>query len=316
MKTLISLFTLAGTLAGVSIAQAEKFEWVDEPGKHSDLLFNGKKIVRYVYEPMDPENREATYKPFHHVYDSKGEGFLTKGPGGQYTHHRGIYFGFSKCKLPDGSGVDSWHCKGGYQQHAKVLAQSATDKAAVQKVAIEWRKDDGTVFINEERQLTFTPAQDGLHVDFQSTLKSPAGTVVLDGDPQHAGFQFRASNEVNDKSKGQTYYIRPGTGKGEPGKTINWGKGADDEDAGVTNLPWKGMSVVVGGERYTIVYLDSPDNPKPARYSERDYGRFGSYFVSEVTPEKPLAVNYGLFIATAELTPEKCQQLHDEKFDK
>ncbi|MFT5469619.1 MAG: hypothetical protein ACI8UO_004741 [Verrucomicrobiales bacterium] len=311
MKTSIFALTIAGLLGGSAFAD---FKWVDEAGKHTDLLFNGKKIVRYVYEGMNPEDRERTYKPFHHVYDSKGEGFLTKGPGGQYTHHRGIYFGFSKCKLPDGSGVDSWHCKGGYQQHSKVVEQIAKDDTATQTVEIEWRKDDGTVFIVESRTLTFTPAEDGLHVDFKSTLTSPEGTVKLDGDPQHAGFQFRASNEVSAKTKGQTIYTRPGTGAAKPGATINWGKDKGDDDSSVTNLPWKGMSVVVGGDRYTIVYLDSPDNPKPARYSERDYGRFGSYFVSEVSPDKPLTVNYGLFITAGELTPEKCQQLHTAKF--
>lgn len=313
MKISIISLTIAGLLSGGAFAE---LEWVDEAGKHTDLVHNGKKIVRYVYEPMDPEDRERTYKPFHHVYDSKGEGFLTKGPGGKYTHHRGIYFGFSKCKLPDGSGVDTWHSRGGYTEHVKLLEQKVEDGSAIQTVQIEWRKDDGTVFIVEKRTLTFTPAEDGLHVDFKSTLTSAEGKVVLDGDPQHAGFQFRASNEVNEKTANQTIYIRPETGEAEPGATINWGKGKGDDDSSVTNLPWKGMSVVVGGERYTIVYLDSPDNPKPARYSERNYGRFGSYFVSEVTPDKPLTVNYGLFITTGQLPAEKCQQLFEAKFGK
>ncbi len=311
MKTIALSLTVAALCAGSASAE---LKWIDEPGKHTDLTHNGKKIVRYVYEAMDPERRVETYKPFHHVYDSKGEGFLTKGPGGKYTHHRGIYFGFSRCTLPDKSKVDSWHCKGGYQQHKEIFEQTAKDDSAVQKALIEWRKDDGTVFLNEERQLTFTPKADGLHVDFTSTLKSPSGTAKLDGDPQHAGFQFRASNEVNEKTSKQTIYIRPGTGKAEPGATINW-KGKD-EDASVTNLPWKGMSVVVGGERYTVVYLDSPENPKPARYSERPYGRFGSYFVAEVTPEKPLTVNYGIVIAPGELTPEQCAAFYTAKFGK
>ena len=38
----------------------------------------------------------------------------------------------------------------------------------------------------------------------------------MDGDPQHAGFHFRAVNEV-DKNKDQTYFLRP-YGKGEMGK--------------------------------------------------------------------------------------------------
>ena len=33
------------------------------------------------------------------------------------------------------------------------------------------------------------------------------------------------------------------------------------------------MSFVLDGKRYSVVYLDHPDNPKEARQSERTYGR-------------------------------------------
>jgi hypothetical protein len=72
------------------------------------------------------------------------------------------------------------------------------------------------------------------------------------------------------------------------------------------------MSIVVGGKRYTILYLDHPQNPKPSRYSERDYGRFGSYFVADVSKEKPLDVKYRLWVQAGEMTVEQCEKLrHD-----
>ncbi len=285
------------------------FKWVDTQDKHTDLQFKGKNIARYVYEAMDPKNRERTYKPFHHVYDKDGKGFLTKGPGGRYTHHRGIYYGFSKCRAQnkDGKsvGVDTWHCRGGYQQHKDLLVQQADQKQALQKVAIEWRVDDGTVFAIEERQLRFSFAGDGaLVVDFESVLTSQQDKITVDGDPQHAGFQFRASNEVAATTKGQTYYMRPADGKDNPGKTKNWPANKDMKD-----LLWKGQSLVVGGNRYTTVYLDHPQNPKPSFYSERDYGRFGSYFKAEVAKNKPLKINYRLNIKAGERTPDECAAL-------
>ena len=98
-RTLL-LFALVSL--GLVNAFAEKgFQWKEDAGKHVDLLKDGKKIARYVYERMDPKDRERTYKPFHHVYQANGKDFLTKGPGGKYTHHRGIYFGFSKCTAQD-----------------------------------------------------------------------------------------------------------------------------------------------------------------------------------------------------------------------
>ncbi len=293
-------------------AQDSGFEWKDTEGKFADLTYNGQNIARYVYEAMDPERREETYKPFHHVYGSEGKDFITKGPGGRYTHHRGIYFGFSKCGLEGENGtIDTWHCKRGYQVHEAFLTEnSANSDEASQKVRIAWKKDDGTTFLTEERELTFRMGADNaLIVDFSSKLTTTLAKVHLDGDPQHAGFQFRASNEVAESTKGQTYYIRPESGKAEPGTTINLSKN-NRGDASITDLPWKAMSFIAGGQRYTTIYLDRPDNPKPATHSERDYGRFGSYFVADVTPDAPLAVNYRLIIQQGEVTPEECQALH------
>ncbi len=320
-KLLLPLFALA-LVPTASLKAADGFAWKDTPGKFTDLTFDGRPVARYVYERIDfssPERREETYKPFHHVYDAAGEHFLTKGPGGKFTHHRGIYFGFSKCRFSkDGKdvSVDTWHCKpgkgdqpGAHQTHEELLKQEADADSAVQRVRIDWHDNDGEVFAIEERQLTFSKADDGaLVVDFTSTVTPKLAKVTLDGDPQHAGFQFRASNEVAENTAKQTYYIRPGTGKAQPGQTINW---SDKNDTEATrDLPWKAMSFVVNGdERYTTVYLDHPENPKPARYSERDYGRFGSYFVKEITPDAPLTVNYRLVIGKGERTMESCDGL-------
>jgi hypothetical protein len=66
------------------------------------------------------------------------------------------------------------------------------------------------------------------------------------------------------------------------------------------------MSFVVGGKRYTCVYLDHPSNPKEARQSERTYGRVGTYFEYDLTKDKPLTVHYRLWVGEGELTAEQC----------
>ena len=315
---------LAAALSPLTLTAADGFSWKDTPGKHADLSYDGTPVARYVYERIDlssPERREETYKPFHHVYDAAGENFLTKGPGGKFTHHRGIYFGFSKCRFTKNGkeiSVDTWHCKAGkgdqpgaHQTHETFLSQEADADSAVQKALIHWHDNEGEVFAIEERELTFTKADDGaLVVDFTSTVTPQVEKLTLDGDPQHAGFQFRASNEVAESTAKKTYYLRPKTGKAQPGQTINW---SDKNDTEATrDLPWKAMSFVVNGnERYTAVYLDHPANPKPARFSERDYGRFGSYFVKEISPDSPLTVNYRLVIGKGERTAEECEALSE-----
>ena len=290
---------------------AGKFSWIESSSlnQHVDLLWEDQKIARYVFEKMNPKDRERTYKPFHHIFQSNGTDFLTKGPGGKYTHHRGIYFGFSKCSAMDGSGksvnVDTWHCKRAYQTHEKFINKTATKQKASHTAEISWRVDDGTVFATEHRTLEFSFIKEGsLQIDFQSNLSTNQKKVQLDGDAQHAGFQFRASNEVAAKTSKETYYIRPNEGIDAKGKTKNW-----PQDKEMTNLLWEAQSVVVGGDRYTTLYLNHPGNPKPSFHSERDYGRFGSYFKAEITPSNPLVVHYRLHIIQGEMSPKECEEL-------
>ena len=265
------------------------------------------------------QNKFETCKVFCHLYDPSGKVLLTNGPTVDspysketlFPHHRGLYYGFNQIRYGEGKKADTWHCHHGEsQQHVKVLSES-TDESGRQVVAINWHGQGGKVFIKEERTLQATCLPKGTMVDFVSTLKSATGGVVsLAGDPQHAGFQFRATNSVATKTKGQTYYLRA-DGKGKPGDYRNWDhrnlKAPQNKEC--ENRPWNAMSFVVEGKRYTALYLDFPDNPKPAHYSERDYGRFGSAFAAKVEPEKPLTVRYRLWLQEGEMTVEEMRKV-------
>ena len=133
-------------------------------------------------------------------------------------------------------------------------------------------------------------------VEFTSRLIPVKGVVRVDGDPQHAGLHFRADNEGAEKTFNETF-LRPG-GRGKPGETRNW---EPKTKQGQVNLPRDAMSFVVCGQRFTVAYLDHPFNPKQARGSERDYGRLGSYFVSEADRNKPLTVRYRVWLQSGEL---------------
>lgn len=311
--TILLFFTLILTF---NLAKAEEFSWHDTEGKHLDLKKGDRIIIRYQYEPIDastPERRAETYKPFHHVYDWEGKETITKGAGGKFPHHRGIYYGFSRCSYTDKSGkefnkIDTWHCKKAYQRHNYIMQQTADAEKANMISSISWFSNEGVEFAQEKRTMNVRfNEQEDLILDFFCFVAPLFPKMKLDGDPQHAGFQFRANNEVATSTAKQTYYIRPKTGKAEPGKTINWSAKNDTE--ATRNLPWKAMSFVTGGERYTTLYIDNKRNPKPARYGERDYGRFGSYFATEISQESPLIVQYTLIIRKGEMTPEEIEQL-------
>ncbi|MEM6278705.1 MAG: DUF6807 family protein [Verrucomicrobiota bacterium] len=314
-----SLFVLLLLAFFTSGSLRAEFSWKDEPGKHLDLTFGTRSIARYVYEPLDDsskERREETYKPFCHIYQwwSRDQ-YLTKGPGGKYTHHRGIYYGFSRISYTDAEGkahekVDTWHCRQAAQVHREFLSQEAGKETASFTSRIDWLGNDGKVFASEERTMTFSMKGSDIAVDFESTLAPTVASIQLDGDPQHAGFQFRASNSVFEETAKATYYIRPESGIGKPGVTINWSAKNDTEQT--RDLPWKGMAVRLKDKTYTVAYLDSPTNPKPARFSERDYGRFGSYFATEVTKEAPVTVKYRLIVRQGEMTPDEIEKLSVE----
>jgi hypothetical protein len=287
----------AGTTPGFAVTETA--------GRHVDLTLRGRPVLRYECAPLDDSTRarrEATYKVFHHLFADDGT-LVTKGPGGLYTHHRGLFYGFRRTTY-DGNEVDIWHCTGDTAQvHEKTLLSEAGPVLGRHRVVIAWLGKGKEVFAREERELTVWDVPGGRLVEFASVLRPVKGAVKVDGDPQHAGFHFRAANEVADRTKAETYYVRP-DGPGEPGATRNW-----PQDRGHVNLPWDAMSFVLGGQRYTAAYLDRPDNPKEARFSERDYGRFGSYFVAEATPEKALAVRYRVWLRRGAMTGKEVAAL-------
>jgi hypothetical protein len=279
-----------------------QFHWQDGKGA-DDLRFGERPVLRYVRPELDEttlKKREETFKVFHHVYSPKGDRLLTKGVGGLFTHHRGLFYGFMRV-THDGVVDDIWHCKGdAYQGHEKVLEEAVGPVLGRHRVQIGWHGKGKEVFATEQRELTAYHLPGGTLIEFASLLTPPA-PIKLDGDPQHAGFHFRADNAVADKTPKQTIYIRP-DGTDRPGVTRNWD---GNKNKTHVNLPWLGMSFVLGDQRYTAAYLDRPTNPKEARFSEREYGRFGSYFVTEVTPKKPLLVNYRVWIQEGQMTGDE-----------
>jgi hypothetical protein len=278
------------------------FTWHDTPGEFAELRLGRQPVLRYMYKSLDEStkvNRDLTYKVYHHLYDPSGRRLVTNGPSGLYPHHRGLFYGFNRISYGDGKKADVWHCTGdAYQSHERFLSSEAGPILGRHRVEIAWHGPGKEVLAREERELTVYNVPGGHLVEFASRLRSTAGKVQLDGDPQHAGFHFRADNEVAAKSTKQTYFLRP-DGPGKLGETRNWDP---QTRKGPVNLPWNAMSFVLGQERYTVAYLDKPTNPKEARFSEREYGRIGSYFEYELDTDRPLTINYRIWLQGGEMT--------------
>jgi hypothetical protein len=283
-----------------------------------ELRYGDRPILRYEHPTLDessPKAREETFKVFHHVYDPTGKRLVTKGPGGLYTHHRGLFYGFMKTSYGKTT-VDIWHCPApsekrpgeAHQAHRDIRSRSTGAVLGRHRVDIDWNGRGKKTFAKEQRELTVYNVPGGTLIEFASLLTPTDEPVKLDGDPQHAGFHFRAANEVaerwekarKEKTKQETIFIRP-DGVDKPGVERNWSA----KNTKHVNLPWLGMSFVLDDRRYTVAYLDKPTNPKEARFSERVYGRFGSYFVATATKEKPLLVNYRIWLQEGQMTMDE-----------
>jgi len=269
-------------LAGFSIEET--------PGKHIDVLDSDTRPVARImtaYDPSSKESRLETYKVYTHVFDKEGKEPITKGAGGDYTHHRGIFLGWSKTKI-DGKGVDSWHMKGCVQVYQKILAEETSEDSAKLTVLVHWQTDDGQVFLEEKRTQVFSRTEgDGayLQVDVHSELTAPVADVELNGDPEHAGCQFRPSQAVA-KNKSAKYLFH------EDG--INPKKDKD--------LPWVAESFQIGDKKFFAQHISAPSIPSGNTYSAyRDYGRFGAYFVHTIKKGETLSLDYRITVGEGEL---------------
>jgi hypothetical protein len=312
-----------------------EFAWHDDRSTSAELWQGDIPVMKCMYEPLDDasaERRGQTCKVYHHLYSPTGCRLITKGPGGLFPHHRGLFFGFNKISYGDGQKADVWHCREGESQtHEDTVSQVCGPVFGRDLNRILWRGKDGAPFAEELREMTAYKINGATLIEFDSILKTLVGPIELKGDPQHAGFQFRASQEVPDEFKQKTFYIRP-DGKAEPGEFRNWSAGETEsaENRNHVNLPWNAINFVLKVERrkkgswdemekveqpFTVCYLDHPDNPKPARFSERDYGRFGSYFEYTLTPDNPLHVRYRIWVQEDEMSVSEIQTLSESFVD-
>jgi hypothetical protein len=294
-----------------------QFAFIEKKGEPTELVYGGvnekRKVLQYFNLPHDPKDHYYTFKPFHNVYDpATGKLLLTNSSAktakdGLYPHHRGLFFGFNKITYGDKQTADIWHGTDGvFSQHDKTLSTEAGEVIGRQRSAISWHGKDGKPFATEEREVTVYAAPGGTMIDWSTVLSTSLDKVRLEGDPQHAGFHFRAAQEAAKNGKENTYYLRP-DGKGKIGDTRNWDpKGKDPR---TLNLPWNACSFLIGGKRYTVLRIDHPDNPKDSRGSERDYGRFGDYFEYDLTPGHPLKLKYRVWVQEGEMTVEECSAL-------
>lgn len=280
------ILALIALALGAGVARAEDaagFAFKEHGPGQLDVLQDGRIAGRYqfAHDPATPAKRAETYKTYLHVFDAAGEAPITKGPGGDYTHHRGIFIGWMKIAC-NGKTYDRWHMKGGDQIHQTFAAQQAGADSAVLSSVVHWMNETNQPLLEETRTMTFrrAPAPGCALIDLETKLTAVAGDLTLDGDPEHAGIQFRPAQEVD---RAQTVYTFPGAAA-DPKK---------DRD-----LAWLGETFTLKGKAYSVVAFNHPANPTGTRASAyRDYGRFGYFPVAPIKKGETLTLKYRFWVA-------------------
>lgn len=288
-------------------SEAAEFSWkTNEKEGTADLRYGDHPVLRYMfaYDPSTPERLTQTFKPFHHVFGPGTDTIITNGAGGLFPHHRGLYVGWNKTSW-EGGGGDFWHCtNGAHQRHIEFVKQEGNADHGVMTAVINWNAADGKPAIVETRTVDVRPFKTesepgyGWQIDWSTKLESKRGEITLDGDRQHAGFQYRAANQVAEKAekekKGATY-TRPANFPDQPAAFE-----VDDrtDPNKHVDLGWLAAMYEIDGKPYSVGYFEDPSVPKPSRYSERPYGRFGAFFQTKVKPDAPLTMKYRVIVTT------------------
>ncbi len=269
----------------------------DKLGEHRDLYHGDQPVLRHAFLKYNPDDHFNTYKHFHHLYGFHGEGLITNGPGAiedhkkaRYPHHRGLYIGWSKTKTKAGQ-YDWWHCRNvsiRHRSHDKNHGYNFAGPVVAQSISYaDWCDPEGKPIIKEKRRVTVWRIADGmLALDFGFGLDSgyKGGDVEFNGDPQHAGFQFRPHNDV---TKSHSQYIRQASASG--GKGDVW-----------KDCRWIANQFTVKDNKYVVVHMDHSSNPGTIDgrtvYSTRNYGRFGAYAPHTIKDGSSLLLSYRVLV--------------------
>lgn len=248
-------------------------------------LPHGTVAARLVAAAYDPAAHEATCKPWHELYAPDGR-LLTKGLGGTFPHHRGLFVGWNRVRCGERT-FDFWHCRAGETQRLVALESGAADE---QVARIDWYGGDGSLVLHERRRVVLRPlAADAFVLELDVELRTGGTDVRLDGDPHHAGCQFRALQAFAAAGAPPVRFLRPATARAL----------ADDVWA---DCPWTAAVLpfpAAEGGPVTVLRLEDPARPE-ARWSTRPYGRFGAMVAATLTATSPLRLRCRYVVALGE----------------
>jgi hypothetical protein len=241
---------------------------------------DGSVAARLVAPDHDPGHHAATFQVYHHVFAPDGRR-LTKGLGGTFPHHRGLFVAWNQVRS-GGRQFDFWHGTNGESQRLVGAVDPTTLGlgARAQAIRVDWRAPDGTGVVHEHRGLAAERLDaETIVLTMVVELAAAGSAVELRGDPQHAGQQFRAVQDFAEPKAPAVSYVRPATATG--GENDVW-----------SHCAWIAAVLPFAGHPVTVLRLEHAGNPGEAVWSTRPYGRFGAMRTLRLEPGQPVQLRY------------------------
>ena len=271
-----------------------EYAWERVGDQSLRLVHNGRPLIQYEHPEYDPDNVDETKKAFHHVFSPVSDEIITKGSGGLYSHHRGIFFGYNEVSIGDRV-LDFWHANDGERlEHADFRDVYEGPVFGGHIAQINWIAPDDEIWFEERRDIrSWVHTDDSYIIDINIGMYAIAGLIRLDGDLHHAGVQFRAAQYVADNPE-DTRFIRPADWADYPADV-------ELEEGERENMPWNAMQFTIEDDTYTVVYMSHPSNPgRTKEMSERKYGRFGEFFSYQQSEGAPVNIRYRFWVIAGE----------------
>ncbi|MGB6220313.1 DUF6807 family protein [Haloferula sp.] len=253
-----------------------------QKGEIMEIREDGDMIAQFVFEG------DAPAKPHLSLFGVDGEIVTQDEPDAQFPHHRGVFIGWDEIVSPLGS-HDLWHMDTGRMSTAEIEKVVIEDDGVSLLVRIDWMAtpdDPGERLLTEWRTISISRPEGVTQVDTHCKLEA-ARALNVGGDLQHAGFHFRAHDEVSGRTNETRFMESP---------------------AGLyagNDLEWSQMLFGRGARSYGVGLFNAPGNPVE-ELSQRTYGRFGYYFSQPIGQGESLALDYRvrLFEATSTSTSD------------
>jgi hypothetical protein len=280
MKTrVLPLLVLAGLFAPGALRAAANDVKLTRSDDRVRVEIGGKLFTEYVFK--------GGPKPyFYPVLASDGTELMRnfpmkKGVPGEvedHPHHRSLWFTHGAV-----NGVDFWAesdlQKPGQTRQGTIKGELVSAKTIGSRGEIrsrnQWVGPDGTVHCTDETTLRFQGLADGSRLlDYEVTIKAPAGKPVVFGDTKEGSMAIRLPLWMTPD---HSYSVNKKRQKHEGKGTIVNAEGIKNDATWGKRSTWVDYYGPKDGKVYGVAMFDHPQNPRhPTWWHVRSYALFAA----------------------------------------